>query len=84
MLSNSWLKYLKLFLLKFLTELSNEEHKNLKISIKLNLLLLNLIYFSNPFDKTFILQLNFSSSYVIRWESYCLGCGIQQEFCELI
>ena len=84
MLSNSWLKYLKLFLLKFLTELSNEEHKNLKLSIKLNLLLLNLIYFSNPFDKTFILQLDFSISYIIRWESYFLGCGIQQEFCELI
>ena len=38
--SNSWLKYLKSFLYKFLTKLSNEELKNWKLSIKINLLLM--------------------------------------------
>ena len=43
----------------FLTKLSIEEIKNLKLSIKLNLLLIpKLTYFYNPFGMTFILRLN--------------------------
>ena len=64
------LKHLKLFLPKFLTKLSGEVHKNLKLSIKLNLLqMVKLVHFSNPFGMTFILRLNLPSSYIIRWES---------------
>ena len=58
------------FLLKFLIKISNEELRNQKLLIKLNLLLmLKLIYFSNPFRMTFILRLNLPSSWIIRWES---------------
>ena len=61
---------LKSILPKFLTRLSNEELRNWKLTIKRNLLLiLNLIYFSNPFFMTFILRLNLPSSWMIRCES---------------
>ena len=57
-------------MLKFLTKLSNEELRNWKLSIKCNsLLIVKLIYFSNPFGKRFILRLNLPSSCRIRWES---------------
>ena len=47
-----------LSLLKFLTKLSDEELKNWKLAIKLNLLLMvKHINFSNPFSITFILRL---------------------------
>ena len=69
LISNSWLKYLKSSLLKFLTKLSNEELKNWKLSIKTNLLLmLQLIYFSNLFRMIFILRLNLPSSCIIKGE----------------
>ena len=59
---------LKSILPKFLTRLSNEELRNWKLTIKRNLLLiLNLIYFSNPFVMTFILRLNLPR--MIRCES---------------
>ena len=71
LLLNFWLKYLKSYLVKFLTKLSYEELRNRKLSIKLNLLLMpKLIYFSNPFGLTFILRLNLFSSCMIRCESY--------------
>ena len=58
---------LEIIFAKFLTKLCNEELRNLKLSIKLNLLLiLKLVYFSNPFG----IKLNFPTSYIIRWESY--------------
>ena len=45
------------------TKLSNEELKNWKLSVKINLLLMSkAIYFSNPFGMTFILKLIFSNS----------------------
>ena len=63
-------QYLKSSLDKFLTKLSNEDLRNWKLSIKLNLLLiLRLIYFYNPFGMTFILRLNLPSSCIIRCES---------------
>ena len=47
-----------LFLLKFLTKLSDQELRNWKLAIKLNLLLMvKHINFSNPFSITFILRL---------------------------
>ena len=70
---------------KFLTTLSNEELRNWKLSIKLNLLLMvKIMYFSIPFGITFTLKLPFlklSNSCVIRGN---LGCKIQQEFYDLI
>ena len=58
-------------ILKFLTNLSDEEHSNWKLSIKLNLLLMiKLKYFSNPLGITYLLRLNLPSSCMIRWESY--------------
>ena len=47
-----------LSLLKFLTKLSDQELRNWKLAIKLNLLLMvKHINFSNPFSITFILRL---------------------------
>ena len=47
-----------LSLLKVLTKLSDEELRNWKLAIKLNLLLMvKHINFSNPFSITFILRL---------------------------
>ena len=67
---------------KFLTTLSNEELRNWKLSIKLNLLLMvKIMYFSIPFGITFTLKLSLSNSCVIRGN---LGCKIQQEFYDLI
>ena len=56
-LSNSWLKYLKSSLLKFIIKLSNKE---------LKLLMLKSIYFSNPLSMAFTLKLNLDSSCLIR------------------
>ena len=62
-------KYLKSSLLNFLTKLSNKESRNWKLSIKFNsLLLVKLMHFSNPFDITFVLRLNLTSSCLIRRE----------------
>ena len=53
--------------------------------MKLNLLLIvKLIYFSDPFAITFILKLNLPSSCIIRWEFQFLGCERGHEFCDLI
>ena len=53
-----------------MTKLSNEQLKTWKISIKANLLSrLKLMYFSNPFGVTFILDLNFPSFCLIRCAS---------------
>ena len=57
-LSNSWFKYLKSSLFKYLTELS-----------KKNVFILFIIY-SNLFGITLILRFNFPSSCIIRRESY--------------
>ena len=47
-----------LSLIKFLTKLSDQELRNWKLAIKLNLLLMvKHINFSNPFSITFILRL---------------------------
>ena len=47
-----------LSLLKFLTKLSDQELRNWKLAIKLNLLsMVKHINFSNPFSITFILRL---------------------------
>ena len=56
-LSNSWLKYLKSSLLKFIIKLSNKE---------LKLLILKSIYFSNPLGMAFTLKLNLDSSCLVR------------------
>ena len=55
---------------KFVTKLSNEKLRNWKLPIKLSLLIVKPMYFSNLFGLTFILRLNLPRSCIIRWESY--------------
>ena len=71
LLPNSCLQYLKLSLLIFSTKLFNEELRNWKLSIKINLLLtVKFTYCSNPFRMMFISILNFPTFCMTIWEKY--------------